>query len=134
MAWRGTYIAKQGSVHDTGSPQCLMGFEQCMPQSSGSCFPAPIKPDVYVPLQAVAHEALASARLCWQVAWLYTISTSTFMGFLVGASQIILGTPGDLPETVKNIHEKGFVPPEQAPSMFIVSAFSITAGDARTDA
>ena len=63
---------------------------------------------------------------------MYTISTSTFMGFLVGAAQIILGTPGDLPETVKNIHEKGFVPPEQAPSMFIVSAFSITAGEGRT--
>ena len=47
----------------------------------------------------------------------------------MGATQILLGTPGDLPETVKNIHEKGFVPPEQAPSMFVVSAFSIAAGE-----
>ena len=45
-----------------------------------------------------------------------------------GAAQVLLGTPGDLPETVKNIHEKGFVPPEQAPSMFVCSAFSIVAG------
>ena len=58
-----------------------------------------------------------------------TLILSTTLGCLVGVTQIILGTPGDLPETVKNIHEKGFVPAEQAPSMFVASAFSIAAGD-----
>ena len=54
---------------------------------------------------------------------------SSLMGLLVGLTQVVLGTPGDLPEVVKNIHEKGFVPPEQAPSMFVCSAFSIVAGE-----
>ena len=62
------------------------------------------------------------------MAWIYTVSVSTFMGLLVGLTQVVLGTPGDLPEIVKSIHEKGFVAPEQAPSMFVCSAFSIVAG------
>ena len=56
------------------------------------------------------------------------ITCSLFINVNIGAVQVLLGTPGDLPETVKNIHEKGFVPPEQAPSMFVCSAFSIVAG------
>ena len=74
------------------------------------------------------HGPSESPSAGMQVAWMYTVGCSTLLGFLVGATQIVLGTPGDLPETVKNIHEKGFVPPEQAPSMFVASAFSIAAG------
>ena len=49
-------------------------------------------------------------------------------GTLAGITQRILGSPGDLPDTIKNIHERGCIPAKQAPSMFICSAFSITAG------
>ena len=36
---------------------------------------------------------------------MYTLILSTTLGCLVGVTQIILGTHGNLPETVKNSHE-----------------------------
>lgn len=49
-------------------------------------------------------------------------------GGLAGLTQAVLGSPGDLPDTIKCIHERGAIPIKQAPSMFICSAFSIVAG------
>ena len=63
-----------------------------------------------------------------QVAWIYTVFIAVVFGGLAGLTQAILGSPGDLPDTIKCIHEQGSIPIRQAPSMFICSAFSITAG------
>lgn len=63
-----------------------------------------------------------------QVAWVYTVLISLVFGGLAGLTQRVLGSPGDLPETIHCIHEKGYIPAKSAPSMFICSAFSITAG------
>lgn len=62
------------------------------------------------------------------VAFLYILVVSPLFGTLAGLVQRIMGFPGDLPDTVKNIHERGLIPIKQAPSMFLCSAFSITAG------
>ena len=64
-----------------------------------------------------------------QVAWLYTITVSTVFGGLVGVTQRLMGVPGDLPDTVANVHKRGYIPIKQAPSMFICSSFSISAGE-----
>ena len=63
-----------------------------------------------------------------QVAWVYTVLAAVVFGGLAGWTQRVLGSPGDLPDTIKCIHERGAIPAKQAPSMFICSAFSITAG------
>ncbi len=63
-----------------------------------------------------------------QVAWVYTLFMATLMGLLVGVTQRILGSPGDLPEVVHQIHTSGRIDISQAPSMFVCSAFSIAAG------
>ena len=63
-----------------------------------------------------------------QVAWVYTLFMATLMGLLVGVTQKILGSPGDLPEVVHQIHTSGRIAISQAPSMFVCSAFSIAAG------
>ena len=63
-----------------------------------------------------------------QVAWVYTVLMATLMGTLVGATQLLLGSPGDLPEVVHQIHTQGRIPIKSAPSMFVCSAFSIVAG------
>ncbi|KAK9806589.1 hypothetical protein WJX73_005358 [Symbiochloris irregularis] len=63
-----------------------------------------------------------------KVAWLYTLTISTVFGGLVGITQRYMGTPGDLPDTVSNVHKRGYIPIKQAPSMFICSSFSISAG------
>jgi hypothetical protein len=63
-----------------------------------------------------------------QVAWVYTLAMATLMGLLVGLTQRLLGSPGDLPEVVHHIHTSGRIPIKQAPSMFVCSAFSIAAG------
>jgi hypothetical protein len=65
-----------------------------------------------------------------QVAWVYTVAVATLMGALVGATQRLLGSPGDLPEVVHQIHTQGRIPIRSAPSMFVCSAFSIAAGAA----
>lgn len=54
---------------------------------------------------------------------------ATLMGLLVGVTQRILGSPGDLPEVVHQIHTSGRIAISQAPSMFVCSAFSIAAGE-----
>ena len=85
--------------------------------------------------QRVVLPALAHADKHWgwfpavdRVAWVYTVVTALVFGGLAGVTQRILGSPGDLPDTIKCIHERGSIPIKQAPSMFICSAFSITAG------
>ena len=40
------------------------------------------------------------------IAWVYTVAMSTLMGTLAGVVQSIMGSPGDLPETIAAIHEK----------------------------
>ena len=40
------------------------------------------------------------------IAWIYTVVLSTLMGTLAGVVQSIMGSPGDLPETIAAIHEK----------------------------
>ena len=70
-------------------------------------------------------------RLAWlgaQTACGYTVVAAMVMGFLCGFTQLLMGSPGDLPETVRAIHERGRIPVNQAPCMFICSAMSITAG------
>lgn len=69
-----------------------------------------------------------SADVVAQVAWVYTLATATIMGLLVGVTQRVLGSPGDLPEVVHQIHTSGRIAISQAPSMFVCSAFSIAAG------
>ena len=59
---------------------------------------------------------------------MYTVLLATLMGTLVGATQLLLGSPGDLPEVVHQIHTQGRIPIKSAPSMFVCSAFSIVAG------
>ena len=59
---------------------------------------------------------------------MYTVVVATVMGTLVGVTQRVLGSPGDLPEVVHQIHTSGRIPIRQAPSMFVCSAFSIVAG------
>ena len=41
-----------------------------------------------------------------RLAWIYTVVLSTLMGTLAGVVQSIMGSPGDLPETIAAIHEK----------------------------
>lgn len=41
-----------------------------------------------------------------RVAWVFTVATATAMGTAAGAVQSLMGSPGDLPETVDMIHEK----------------------------
>lgn len=60
---------------------------------------------------------------------MYTVVTATLLGGLVGVTQRLLGTPGDLPDTVSNVHKRGYIPIKQSPSMFICSSFSISAGE-----
>ena len=74
-----------------------------------------------------------SEKISWfpavdQIAWVYTVLLSTAFGFLAGMTQRILGSPGDLPDTVRDIHEKGYISISKAPSMFLCSTFSIAAG------
>ena len=48
-------------------------------------------------------------RWGWQpdsIAWVYTVITSTAMGTLAGLVQSLMGSPGDLPETIECIHKK----------------------------
>ena len=60
---------------------------------------------------------------------MYTLAIATLMGTLVGVTQRFLGSPGDLPEVVHQIHTSGRIAISQAPSMFVCSAFSIAAGE-----
>ena len=74
-----------------------------------------------------------SKQIAWfpavdKIAWVYTVLLSTCFGFLAGMTQRILGSPGDLPDTVRDIHEKGYISISKAPSMFLCSTFSIAAG------
>ncbi|KAK9821879.1 hypothetical protein WJX74_008487 [Apatococcus lobatus] len=79
------------------------------------------------PMLRDAHERLRFPSPD-RLGWIYTLSVSTFMGTMAGLTQRWLGSPGDLPDTVRCIHRKGSIPIRQAPSMFICSAFSIAAG------
>lgn len=63
-----------------------------------------------------------------RIAWVYTVLLSTGFGFLAGMTQRVMGSPGDLPDTVRDIHEKGYISISKAPSMFLCSTFSIAAG------
>lgn len=63
-----------------------------------------------------------------KVAWVYTVLLSTTFGFLAGLVQRLLGSPGDLPDTVRDIHEQGYISINKSPSMFLCSTFSIAAG------
>lgn len=74
-----------------------------------------------------------SKKVSWfpeveRIAWVYTVLLSTTFGFLAGMTQRMLGSPGDLPDTVRDIHEKGYISISKAPSMFLCSTFSIAAG------
>ena len=74
-----------------------------------------------------------SKNLSWfpavdRVAWVYTVVLSTLFGLLAGLVQRLLGSPGDLPDTVRDIHEQGYISISKAPSMFLCSTFSIAAG------
>ena len=74
-----------------------------------------------------------SKKISWfpaldRIAWVYTVLLSTGFGFLAGMTQRVLGSPGDLPDTVRDIHEKGYISISKAPSMFLCSTFSIAAG------
>ena len=64
------------------------------------------------------HDRLAC--LGAQTAPGYTVVAATLMGFLCGFTQLLMGSPGDLPETVRAIHERGRIPVNQAPCMFIL--------------
>lgn len=63
-----------------------------------------------------------------RIAWVYTVLLSTMFGLLAGLTQRLLGSPGDLPDTVRDIHEQGYISISKAPSMFLCSTFSIAAG------
>ena len=74
-----------------------------------------------------------SSRVSWfpaadRIGWVYTVLLATFFGTLAGLVQRLMGSPGDLPDTVRNIHEQGFIDVRQSPSMFLCSTFSIAAG------
>lgn len=58
--------------------------------------------------------------------WIPTIGVS--MAILVGVSVIILGDPGDMDYTVKNVHEKGYLEMSHVMPMVLTSLFSITGG------
>ena len=60
----------------------------------------------------------ASDTVPWlsEHAWVlgfYIVLIATSFGFVVGASQRILGCPGDLPETIGNFHKQGCIPYSQ---------------------
>lgn len=40
---------------------------------------------------------------------LYIVAIPTLYGLIVGASQSVLGAPGDMPETVESFNTKGYV-------------------------
>lgn len=80
------------------------------------------------PILRDAHERLGFPSPD-RLGWIYTVTVSTFMGTMAGLTQRLLGSPGDLPDTIRCIHRKGSIPIRQAPSMFICSAFSIAAGE-----
>eukprot|EP01023_Acetabularia_acetabulum_P042501 TRINITY_DN4206_c0_g1_i13.p1 TRINITY_DN4206_c0_g1~~TRINITY_DN4206_c0_g1_i13.p1 ORF type:complete len:563 (-),score=82.39 TRINITY_DN4206_c0_g1_i13:949-2637(-) len=63
-----------------------------------------------------------------QFAWIYIPIIGVIFGTLAGLVQVVVGFPGDLPDTIKCVHERGYIPVKQAPSMFLCSAFSINAG------
>ena len=53
------------------------------------------------------------------VAWVYTVLASTLMGTAAGVVQSLLGSPGDLPETIEAIHEKVHSCPTVRPAQLI---------------
>ena len=58
--------------------------------------------------------------------WIPIVAFS--MAILVGISVIILGDPGDMDYTVRNVHEKGYLEMSHVMPMVITSLFSITGG------
>lgn len=74
-----------------------------------------------------------SARWSWfpepdSVVFVYILIVATLYGALAGAVQAVMGYPGDLPDSIDQLHTKGFIPIKQAPSMFLCSTFSIVSG------
>eukprot|EP01026_Neomeris_dumetosa_P058271 TRINITY_DN54095_c0_g2_i1.p1 TRINITY_DN54095_c0_g2~~TRINITY_DN54095_c0_g2_i1.p1 ORF type:complete len:599 (+),score=49.71 TRINITY_DN54095_c0_g2_i1:2-1798(+) len=63
-----------------------------------------------------------------RIAWVYIPIVAVVFGMLAGLVQKFVGFPGDLPDTIKCVHHRGYIPVKQAPSMFLCSAFSINAG------
>lgn len=60
----------------------------------------------------------AAAHISWwpEKGWVlgsYVLFISTLFGLVVGGSQKLLGSPGDLPETIGSFHKDGFVPHTQ---------------------
>lgn len=58
-----------------------------------------------VPRQVV--RPFLESRASLSLGWLYTVLVSTVFGMLVGLTQRIMGFPGDLPDIVKSVHDKG---------------------------
>ena len=86
-----------------------------------------------LPQKAISPMLHHLSKIPWfpavnHIAWVYTVLLSTVFGFLAGMTQRVLGSPGDLPDTVRDIHEKGYISISKAPSMFLCSTFSIAAG------
>lgn len=62
------------------------------------------------------------------VAFVYVLIVATLYGTLAGVVQAYMGYPGDLPDSIELLHEKGYIPIQQAPSQFLCSSFSIASG------
>lgn len=60
--------------------------------------------------------------------WMWIPFMGMICSVLVGYCQIWFGDPGDLPYTVKCVHEKAYVPVSHAPSMIVTSQVSILGG------
>lgn len=71
-------------------------------------------------------EALPFWPNCFHWLWIPIMGMS--MAILVGVAQKVLGYPGDLPYTVKCVHEDAYVPLSHAPSMVVTSQVSILGG------
>ena len=60
------------------------------------------------------------------VYWIPLVGFTLCLG--VGLSVVFLGDPGDLPYTIKCVHEKGFIAMGHVPPMLMASMFSIVGG------
>lgn len=60
--------------------------------------------------------------------WCWIVIASLTMCIGVGLTVVCLGDPGDLPYTIKCVHEKGYISMGHVPPMVLASMFSIVGG------
>ena len=105
--------AFQGLLDLVWVRDCLLDLQHtsaATPRRTRPCDPDVVIPQVRIPEHLVLPALYKLQKSHgWdpdRIAWVYTVALSTLMGTLAGVTQYIMGSPGDLPETIAAIHEK----------------------------